>query len=337
MSDSGGGGSLLGAPIRLLIFIVLLIVSAPFLAIGYYKNGQIKSNMDSGLRLMQSQQYVESQRKFEDAADSLGLLYDVYVTVLPIVGGTYYEKKSVFGLRGVARALAIGEKMGGGNFDVAGEIEEAERDVTSRGSFSADAAILKEIGNATLKAYRVLLLVHEDCKKGNYDKAFAELNNMIENNKHVTYDTIALPVCYLLHEVAINLKTAEAINAAKVFIMAMREAHKHPLFVKFALAIDPVVPPSTQPRQVVSNEPKTLKEKYQLGLAHAKRKDFAKARPLLEDCHASEPRNDVIAYTLALVKRQMGQNDEAKKLCEEILQRSPDNEKAGKLLAALGK
>jgi len=337
MSDSSGGDSLLGAPVRLLIFIVLLVLSSPFLIIGYYKNGQIKSNMDGGLKLMQSQQYVEAQNKFEDAADSLGVLYDAYVMVLPIVGGRYYEKKSVYGLRGVARALAIGEKMGGGNFDVAGEIEEAERDISSRGSFPADAAILKTIGNATLKAYRVLLLVHADCKKGDYDKAFAELNSMVENNEHVTYDAIALPVCYLLHEIAINLKTAESITTAKTFIMAMRGAHKHPLFVKFALAIDPIVAPSKQPRQVASKEPQTLKEKYQLGLAHAKRKDFAKARPLLEDCHSSEPRNDVIAYTLALVKRQMGQNDEARKLCEEILQRSPDNEKAGKLLAALGK
>ncbi|HAE38476.1 MAG TPA: hypothetical protein DCG57_07540 [Candidatus Riflebacteria bacterium] len=337
MSEGDSGGSLLGAPIRLLIFIVLLVLASPFLAIGYYKNGQIKGNMESGIKSMQAQQYVAAQHKFEAAADSLGVLYDIYVTVLPIVGGKYYEKKHVYGLRGVARAFAIGEKMGGGNFDVAAEIEEAERDITNRGSFPGQAAVLKTLGDVTLRSYRVLLLVKADCKKGDYAKAYTELKGMVENNEHVTMDTIAMPVCYLLHETAVNLKTFESIETAKTFIKAMRSAHEHPVFVKLALAIDPVVPPSKQPRQVVADAPQSLQEKYQLGLAHAKRKDFAKAQPILEDCHSAEPRNDVIAYTLALVHRQMGQNDDAKKLCEEILQRSPKNEKAEKLLAALAK
>jgi len=64
---------------------------------------------------------------------------------------------------------------------------------------------------------------------------------------------------------------------------------------------------------------------------------FAKAEPILDDCYSVEPRNNVIAYTLALVKRKMGQNAEAKRLCEEILQRSPDDAKANKLLVALSK
>ena len=336
MSDSGGD-SLLGAPVRLIIFIVLLIISSPFLAIGYYKNSQIKGSIESGLKLMQTQKYVDAQHKFEDAADSLGVLYDLYVTVLPLVGGKYYEKKSIYGLRGVARALAIGEKMGGGDFAVAAAIEEAERDITTRGSFPPDAAILKELGDTALRSYRALLTIHADCQKGSHDKAFKELKSMLDNSPQVAYDVIAMPVCHLLHEVAINLKTADSINTAKTFIRAMKSAHEHPLFVKFALAIDPIVPPSEQPRSIAAKEPPTLKEKYQLGLAHAKRKDFARAEPILADCYSAEPRNNVIAYTLALVKRQMGQNAEAKKLCEEILQRSPDDEKANKLLAALSK
>ncbi|MBU1109358.1 MAG: tetratricopeptide repeat protein [Candidatus Riflebacteria bacterium] len=337
MSDSGGGSSLFGAPIRLLIFLVLLVISSPFLAVGYYKNSQMKSSIESGLKLMQTQKYMEAQQKLEDAADSLGVLYDCYVMVLPIVGGTYYEKKSIFGLRGVARALAIGEKMGAGDFNVAAAIEEAEGDITTRGSFPPDALLLKELGNAALTSYRVLLAIHADCEKGEHAKAFKELKLMIENSPQVAYNVIAMPVCYLLHQIAINLKTADSINTAKTFIKAMRTAHEHPLFVKFALAIDPIVPPSEQPRQIASNAPQTLNEKYQLGLAHAKRKDFAKAEPILDDCYSAEPGNDVIAYTLAMVKRKMGQNAEAKKLCEEILQRSPDDERANKLLAALSK
>jgi len=335
MSDSNGGSFSFGL-IRLGIFIVLLILAAPFLAIGYYKNSNIKSSMDNGLKLMQTNKYVEAQAKFEDAADSLGVLYDCYVTVLPIVGGRYYEKKYVFGLRGVARALAIGEKMGGGNFDVAEDIDEAERDITTRGKFPADAAVLKELGDVSLRSYRVLLLVHADCQKGDHQKALNELKSMIENNKYVGYDVVAMPVCYLLHQIAINLKTADAIDTAKNFIKAMKGVHDHPIFTQIALAIDPVVAPSSQPR-TAAVPPQSLKEKYQLGLAHAKRKDFARAEPILEDCYATEPRNNVIAYTLALVKRQQGQNEEARKLCEEILARSPGDEKAGKLLAALNK
>jgi tetratricopeptide (TPR) repeat protein len=145
-----------------------------------------------------------------------------------------------------------------------------------------------------------------------------------------------MPLCYLLHQIEINLKTADSIDTAKNFIKAMKGIHDHPLFAQFALAIDPLVAPSSQPR-VASTAPQSLKEKYLSGLSHAKRKDFTKAMPILEDCHASEPRNNTIAYTLALVKRQMGQNDEARKLCEEILARNPGDEKAGKLLAALNK
>ncbi len=335
MSDSNGGSFSFGL-VRLAIFLVLLIISAPFLAIGYYKNSNIKSSMDNGLKLMQSSKYVEAQGKFEDAADSMGVLYDCYVTVLPIVGGTYYDKKYIFGLRGVARALAIGEKMGGGNFKVVEDIEEAERDISTRGKFPADAAILQELGEVSLRSYRVLLLVHADCEKGDHQKALNELKSMIENNKYVGYDIVAMPVCYLLHQIAINLKTADSIDTAKNFIKAMKGIHDHPLFAQFALAIDPLVAPSSQPR-VASTAPQSLKEKYLSGLSHAKRKDFTKAMPILEDCHASEPRNNTIAYTLALVKRQMGQNDEARKLCEEILARNPGDEKAGKLLAALNK
>ncbi|PKL50933.1 MAG: hypothetical protein CVV42_01135 [Candidatus Riflebacteria bacterium HGW-Riflebacteria-2] len=335
MSDSNGGSFSFGL-IRLGIFVVLLILAAPFLAIGYFKNSNIKSSMDNGLKLMQTNKYVEAQEKFEDAADSLGVLYDCYVTVLPLVGGRYYDKKFVFGLRGVARALAIGEKMGGGNFNVAKDIEEAERDMSTRGKFPPDASVLKELGDVSLRSYRVLLLVHADCEKGEHQKALNEIKGMIENNKYVGYDIVAMPVCYLLHQIAINLKTADSIDTAKNFIKAMKGVHDHPLFTQFALAIDPLVAPSTQPR-VAAAAPQSLKDKYRLGLSHAKRKDFTRAMPILEDCHSSEPRNDTIAYTLALVKRQMGQNAEARKLCEEILARSPGDEKAVKLLAALSK
>lgn len=335
MSDNNGG-SFIGGSIRLIIFLVLLIIASPFLAIGYYKNGVIKDSMDSGLKLMQDSQYVEAQRKFEDAADSLGVLYDCYVTVLPIVGGRYYDKKAIFGLRGVARAMAIGEKMGDGNFDVSAEIEEAERDITSRGQFPGQAAVLKQLAEVALRRYRVLTLVHADCEKGDYQKAYKELATMIEDDEHVVYDVIALPVCHLLHRIAISHKSADSIALAKKFIFAMRTTHDHPLFVKYALAIDPVVAPSSQPK-VAAKQPTSLKEKYLLGLSHAKRKDFARAEPILEECHKSEPRNDVIAYALALVKRQMGQNEDARKLCEEILARNPDNKKAEKLMAALAK
>ena len=336
MSDSGGG-SLAGVSARLLIFVVLLVISSPFLAIGYYKNGVVKAAMDKGINFMGEQKYVEARQEFETAADSLGVLYDCYVAVLPIVGGKYYDKKNVVGLRGAARAFAIGEEMAKGNFDVADEIEEAERDITSRGKFPTGTGALKELSAVSLRSYRVLLLIHEDFEKKDSTKAFVELSEMVENNPHVIYPTIALPVCYLLHQAAIKLKTVDAIVTAKVFIMTMKGTHKHPLFAKFALAIDPIMPPSEQPRQVNSNAPQTLKDKYQLGLAHAKRQNFAKAAPILEDCHATEPHNNVIAYTLALVKRKMGQNEDARKLCEDILARSPDEEKASKLLAALGK
>lgn len=337
MSEDSGIGSFFGGSIRLVIFIVLLIVASPFLAVGYYKNSQIQSSMDAGVKFIQTQKYVQAQEKFESAADQLGILYDCYVIALPIVGGKYYEKKVVYGLRGVARGLAIGERMGEGNFAVTELINEADKDITNRGNFPESLKSLKELGEVSLKAYRQLMPIYDNCNKSHYDLAFKDLKSMLDASPYVKFDAIGLPICYLLHQIAINLKSKAAITLAQTYILAMAQENAHPLFQKFSMQISSIVPPSDQPRQVASAKPQNLKEKYQLGIAHAKRKDFAKAAPILEECYSAEPRNDVIVYALALVKRQMGQNKEAKKLCEAILQRKPGDEKAGKLLAALSK
>ncbi len=71
---------------------------------------------------------------------------------------------------------------------------------------------------------------------------------------------------------------------------------------------------------------------FKSALVLAKKKQFEKALPLLENCYSAESKNNKVCYMLALVKKRLGKKNEAKKLCEEILSRQPNSAKAKKLL-----
>ncbi|MEW6710019.1 MAG: tetratricopeptide repeat protein [Candidatus Riflebacteria bacterium] len=329
MSDSESSGGF--GMIRGLIFLVVLIVSAPFLIIGNYKNGLIQEGIDGSLAKMKKYDFIESQKKMEEAGEHFGFLYDCYVMVLPVIGGKYYDKKTYYGLRGVVRASGIAHRMAKGELDLDELIDETEKDLDKRGVFPKDLKSLQKMGQDQIKALKKLLPIMRDSKKQNYDKALADLRIFMGNEKNLEYEVVIMPLTTLLHELAINTRDGPMIEMAKAIVFDMSKKTKNPFFQSMRIKVESlsVQPIAEAPRKT------SLKDKFASGMALMKKKQFEKARPLIEQCYKERPDNDKVCYALALIRRKMGQNDEARKLCNEILLRSPDSAAAKKLLASI--
>ncbi len=341
MSDNESEGGIVGL-IKVGIFIVVLIVSAPFLAIGHYKNGQIKSLIEGSLDKMKKYDFVESQKKMEEATDHFGILYDCYVMVLPVVGGTYYDKKSFYGLRGVVRTGGLAQRMANYDLDVDSLIEEIELDLDRRGTFTKDLKSLQTMAQDQMKALKKLLPIMRDCKNQNYDKAVASLRIFIDNDKNLQYEIVVMPTITVLYELGVNTRDKASIQLATVFSAEMGKKSKNPFFPKMRMKLESITfqsdyAASSSSAPAKPSQPKklTLKQKFDSGVGLMKKKQFQKAVTMLKECYNEKPENDKICYALALAHKNVGQNQEAKKICDEILLRNPESAKVKKLLASL--
>lgn len=78
-------------------------------------------------------------------------------------------------------------------------------------------------------------------------------------------------------------------------------------------------------------------ETFKKAMNLAKEKKLSEALPLFEICYKADSSNDNYAYYLALAQAKSGKTDEARQVCQELLQRSPGHEKAVTLLDTLNK
>jgi hypothetical protein len=78
-------------------------------------------------------------------------------------------------------------------------------------------------------------------------------------------------------------------------------------------------------------------ETFKKAMNLAKEKKLNEALPLFEICYKADSKNDNYAYYLALAQSKSGKTDEARQVCQELLQRSPGHEKAVALLDTLNK
>ncbi len=363
---SQDGESVVGQiPPRLLLFIIFLIVSGPFMLYGGYKNGQIESCLEASDKCMEKNDYLGAEKQMNEAGDHFGLLYDIYV-IMPTFGGKYYRKDDVLGLRGVTRTTAIAQRMGNGEADVEELMKEATADVEQRGSFAGKSAPLREIARKQMAALKKLLPLLKACKSGDFEKAYKDFQTFITNKDNLQYEVILMPVCRIAYELACNAPSRRIGEGMVAIIRIGAEESDNPFFKNLqreATMIDFDAPRSTARQTVASSrkeEPKeaparpkkpekpekpetsetskagaTLEEKFANGLALARSKEFNKALPLIEQCYRERPDNDKICYTLALIHKNLGKNDDARRICEEMLQRNPANSQAQKLLASV--
>jgi tetratricopeptide (TPR) repeat protein len=146
--------------------------------------------------------------------------------------------------------------------------------------------------------------------------------------------------CYIHYEIAVGLKTPRDIKAAINLTKACARKNKGVVFQRLAMKASALKGSATQrtaskPKR--SSKKQTLKEKFKTGIALAKKKQYRKALPVLEECYEQKSNHNSISYSLAIVYRKLGHKKKAIKLCNEILGRDQDHKKAKKLLAFLQK
>lgn len=332
MSDNSNVGSGGFGLVRLAIFIVALVVSAPFLVVGNYKNGQIKSGINSALSSIGRCQYKEAEKKVEDASQQFGALYSTYVFFLDIVGsdigGKYYREKDIFFMRGMTKGFGIAERMGEGDANVRELITAAKYDINRTG-VSATITKLKPTIQKLLKSLERALPILELCKNGKHYKANKRIQIFMANKEnHI--DVVLRVVGYILYDIAKNLKTKTTVKMAQKFTNSLSKG-KDPFFrgMKTKVALLQVG------KKKRSGSSSDLKNTYRAAISSAKKKDYDKAFKLFTKCHSMKPNNDKISYGLALMSYRTGNKDKAKKLCKELIARRPDNKKAIKLLSKL--
>lgn len=332
MSDNSSGGVFGFA--RLIIFLVLLVIAAPFLAVGSYKNGRIQEGIDGSLDKMKRYDFIEAQKKMDEAGEHFGFLYDCYVLALPLVGGKYYEKKTYYGLRGVVRTGGLAHRMAKWDLDVDDLITEVELDLNRRSVFPDNLKSLQTMAKEQVQVLQKLLPIMKECKKNNYDKVFADLRVFMSVPKNVYYEVVVMPLTSLLVELSQNTRDGPTINMTKAIVKGMTEKTKNPFFRDMRMKVDSM---TVQAESSYASRPKktSLKDKFSTGMTLYKKKQYEKAMKEFEACYGERPDNDKICYALALTKKRMGQNEEAKKLCQEILLRQPENKTAKKLLASI--
>jgi tetratricopeptide (TPR) repeat protein len=340
-------------PGRLLLFLIVMIVSAPFMLVGYYKNSQIESCLESAGKCMASDDYLAAEKKLDEGASHFGILYDLYV-ILPSFGGKYYKQDDYFGIRGVARTAAIAQRMAEGEVNVEELIKEANADLETRGSFSEKSAPLREVARKQMVSIKKMLPIMRLVKSGEHQKAFTQFQAFLREPGNLEYEVILMPVCRLSVDLAENAQNPGIGESLIGIVRAAAQESKNPFFqelLRRASMIDfdakkdfkkparvassrpePAVTPSVSPTKP---EEKTFEQKFADGLAMARKKDFNKALPILEECYKVRPDNDNICYALALTLKNLGKSSEVKRLCEEMLQRNAENTKAQKLLASL--
>ncbi len=356
MSDNDGS-IISQIPGRLLLFLIVMIVSAPFMVVGYYKNGQIESCLETAGKCMAKNDYLTAEKKMDEGAGHFGILYDLYV-ILPSFGGKYYKQDDYYGIRGVARTAAIAQRMGEGNIEVEELVKEAVADLETRGSFTGKSVPLREIARKQIVAIKKLLPIMKVCKAQDYEKAFAQFQEFLGEKGNLEYEVILMPVCRLSVDLAEHAQNRRIAEGLIEIVSAAAQESDNPFFKELqrrasmidldaagsskpaAQVAEKRSKPEPAPEPAPAKEPakadsRTMEQKFADGLALARKKEFAKALPVLEECYKVRPDNDNICYALALTLKNLGKSSEVKRLCEEMLQRNGENTKAQKLLASL--
>ena len=320
--------------IRLLIFMVLLIVAGPFLAIGSSKNSSIEKSMKKGVEYVGQGNFIDACKEFENAAAQFGVLYDAFKLALNVTGGTYYKQNVCFMMRGVARTGAICEKMGNGETDVEAEIKEARKDL----SITKDISNTLERGRQSaieeldkIERVKPLLIL---CKQGKHGKAMKDFETMVQEKFVPIGEMAGMATCYLLSECAVNLKDASTIRMAKKICLVHSEKFKYPIFQKLAFKVTALTAQEAAPAKTSIEValPKELKARFSLAMSMAQKKDFQKALPIFESCYKENPKNVDYIYFFALAQTKVGKIEVAKKLCQEVIAIKPDHKGANKIL-----
>ena len=323
--------------LRLIIFVGLLIVAAPFLLIGHSKNTSIERAMHRGAESLEKGDFLDARKEYEKAGDSFGFLYDCYKLALNVTGGTYYKKNVCFMMRGVARTGAIAQKMGGGDSDVEAEIAATRKDLAITADIPANLDKFRQVTIEQLDMIEKLQPMVALCKDGKYVEAMKGMDALANANVAPFGEMVGMTTCYILSECAVNLKTPKVIKAAKVVCQLHSEKFKYPMYQQFAFKVGSLsaenVAANPAPAKA-SKPPADSKERFKLAMSLASKKDFQKALPLFETCYKENPKNVDFVYFFALAQSKAGKMGVAKKLCQEVLTLKPDHKGANTLLGA---
>ena len=341
-------------PGRALAFIIFLIISGPFMLIGAYKNSQIESCLEASGKCMDRYDHLGAEKKMEEGASHFSWLYDIYI-VMPTFGGKYYKQNDYLGIRGVVRTTAIAQRMAQWNLEVEELIKNASHDLDRPGAFSGKSVSIAENARKQIAALKKLLPIMRTCKEGRIEKAFEDFKAFIVEKGNLEYDVVLMPVIRLAVEIAEKTQSRDTAERLLVLVRASAQESDNPIFKDLqrrASMIDLTGPRPTRtelagkaekptpPSRQVETERKPLKglsmqEKFAAALAFARKKEFSEALPLFKECYGSSPDNDKICYALALTQKNLGMNDEARRLCDEMLARNAGNAQAQKLLASI--
>ncbi|HNX75931.1 MAG TPA: tetratricopeptide repeat protein [Candidatus Rifleibacterium sp.] len=354
MSDENPG-ILEQIPGRALAFIIFLLVSGPFMLIGAYKNAQIESCIEASGKCMDRYDHIGAEKKMEEGASHFSLLYDIYIIMPTFGGSTYYKENDYLGIRGVVRTTAIAQRMAEWNLDVEELIKNASHDLERPGAFSGKSVSMAENARKQIAALKKLLPVMKTCKEGRIEKAFEDFKAFILEKGNLEHAVVLMPVIRLAVELAEKSPSRDMAEKLLVLIRASSEESDNPFFkdmqrrasmidlsgprpTRTKVVAEPEKPappsrrvePAKKPAKAVS-----MQEKFAAALAFARKKEFTEALPLFKECYGASPDNDKICYALALTQKNLGMNDEARRLCDEMLARNAGNTQAQKLLASI--
>ncbi len=323
--------------LRLTIFLGLLIIAAPFLLIGHSKNATIERAMKQGAVYLEQGNFIDAGKEYEKAGEQFGFFYDAFKVALNVTGGTYYKKNVCLMLRGMARTGSIAERMGNGETEVTKDIDAARSDLSITADIPAElnqarVSALEELEKITrLQPLAVL------CKEGKHAEAMRILDEMVKGSFVPFGEMVGMTTCYIVSECAVNLKTANAINAAKTVCLIHSQKFKYPLYQRLAFKVSSLsaenaaMKPAAQ-KPSAAKPVSDVKERFKLAMSYASKKDFQKAMPLFESCYKDNPKNVDFIYFFALAQSKAGKPAEAQKLCREVLSLKPDHQGAKKLL-----
>lgn len=360
----GAGGGL----VKLVLFIIAVILASPFFAIGHYKNVRIRASVDRSVEELKNENLISAQEEIESGASHFGMLYSIYVKVLPLIGGTYYCETSFVMLRGLARTAGAAQRLEQGE-DISQLLDMAERDLIRRGNLDSDMKKVYDSGHANLDSLRTLVRIYDSYNSGERLEASKNLIHYFTNKRNFEAEFAIRPALSLLVKMGeeypepflFDGKPISMPLMAVTMASTLKEEVPNSQFVarlysrtrlidaesSFTDAAIERLIAGQQPASSYSTTSSTssvssaslnreeLRQQYQRGMAAARNNNFTEALPLLRECYNNMPDNDNFALALAMVKRRMDQNEKARQLCQEILQRDPEHERARSLLASL--
>jgi hypothetical protein len=184
MSHNESSGSF-GA-IRLILFLAILIISAPFLVIGNYKNSNIKAGLDKGKHYLGQGQYKKAEEALTKAEEHFGILYTGYTMALEVVGsgigGKYYKHDQIIGIKGFAQVFGIAERMAEGDIDVRDQLMHAEHNLSKLDCRDEGTTMLHTVGTSIHKSLGLLLPIVKLCKESKRMLGFGFLLYPLRNS-----------------------------------------------------------------------------------------------------------------------------------------------------------